>query len=425
MNDKQDAKEESSASNPKPYNPSPPQQYTTSWKLLSQGAEARVWIVPSYTSLVPSIPTSNLIPSQTSDDDDSHIHSHDNHQCICKERFSKSYRIPQLDRVITKSRIKSEIKCLAKCRTVGVRTPHLLGVDMESGSIYMERVVGGDGSDDIIPALTVRAYFESVRLGYIQKLKLDELNDCPKTATLDGNGEHENSDKCNDDDCASTVDYGTNSLLIARTMGEMIAQMHNSAGVIHGDLTTSNIMLSNPPSITSTSTPTPTSCTQNTDTDQPTVAANATATHTNTTDWKPILTLIDFGLSTLIDVNKKGRYEEKAVDLYVMERAFASTHPGSRALVTAAEDAYRRSCELHDAKQLQLQQQETPQPPQPQQTHPAAGTEEEIRQKSARKLKSESKKRRKMDLNRKSSADMVFNRLEEVRRRGRKRECFG
>uniref|UniRef100_A0A7S0C040 Uncharacterized protein n=1 Tax=Proboscia inermis TaxID=420281 RepID=A0A7S0C040_9STRA len=108
-----------------------------------------------------------------------------------------------------------------------------------------------------------------------------------------------------------------------------------------------------------------------------------------------------------------------------MERAFASTHPGSRALVTAAEDAYRRSCELHDARQLQLQQQQTPQPPQPHQTHPAAGTEEDIPAKSARKLKSDSKKRRKMDLNRKSSADMVFNRLEEVRRRGRKRECFG
>mmetsp|Transcript_12512 Transcript_12512/g.14333 ORF Transcript_12512/g.14333 Transcript_12512/m.14333 type:complete len:120 (-) Transcript_12512:369-728(-) len=80
---------------------------------------------------------------------------------LCKGRFSKSYLIPQLDKVITKIRIKSEIKCLAKCRMVGVRTLRLLGY-------------GVDVSDGI-PALTVRAYFESVRLGYIQKSKLDKM----------------------------------------------------------------------------------------------------------------------------------------------------------------------------------------------------------------------------------------------------------
>lgn len=38
--------------------------------------------------------------------------------------------------------------------------------------------------------------------------------------------------------------------------------------------------------------------------------------------------LIDFGLS-----NAKATAEDKAVDLYVLERAFASTHPKSEAMV--------------------------------------------------------------------------------------------
>ena len=45
--------------------------------------------------------------------------------------------------------------------------------------------------------------------------------------------------------------------------------------------------------------------------------------------------LIDFGLSfqsTLV--------EDKAVDLYVLERAFASTHPASEPLFAAVLDAY-------------------------------------------------------------------------------------
>lgn len=47
--------------------------------------------------------------------------------------------------------------------------------------------------------------------------------------------------------------------------------------------------------------------------------------------------LIDFGLSfqsTLV--------EDKAVDLYVLERAFASTHPQSEPLFAAVLEAYAR-----------------------------------------------------------------------------------
>ena len=39
------------------------------------------------------------------------------------------------------------------------------------------------------------------------------------------------------------------------------------------------------------------------------------------------LYMIDFGLSTV-----SGKIEDKGVDIYVLKRAFISTHPGSEAL---------------------------------------------------------------------------------------------
>lgn len=84
--------------------------------------------------------------------------------------------------------------------------------------------------------------------------------------------------------------------VIMASIGESIGAMH-AIDVIHGDLTTSNMLLrrANDPSQISSSTSDPS---------------------------LPSIVLIDFGLSyvsTLI--------EDKAVDLYVLERALASTHP--------------------------------------------------------------------------------------------------
>ena len=38
---------------------------------------------------------------------------------IAKERFSKSYRHPVLDRTLTVRRIRAEVKCIQRCRTSG------------------------------------------------------------------------------------------------------------------------------------------------------------------------------------------------------------------------------------------------------------------------------------------------------------------
>jgi Kae1-associated kinase Bud32 len=82
---------------------------------------------------------------------------------------------------------------------------------------------------------------------------------------------------------------------IAKSVGTIIGKMHD-AEIVHGDLTTSNIMVRN----------------DGTSSSLPGVDA----------------VLIDFGLGMM-----KPSMDDKAVDLYVLERAFASTHPNSEHLV--------------------------------------------------------------------------------------------
>jgi TP53 regulating kinase-like protein len=75
---------------------------------------------------------------------------------------------------------------------------------------------------------------------------------------------------------------------LSEKIGKAIGRIHNS-NIIHGDLTTSNLML-RLPSLS--------------------------------------LVVVDFGLSYISSMA-----EDKAVDLYVLERAFLSTHPNSEPLV--------------------------------------------------------------------------------------------
>jgi len=42
---------------------------------------------------------------------------------IIKVRFSKGYRHPQLDKQLTKRRLKAEVKGLERCKKLGIRTP--------------------------------------------------------------------------------------------------------------------------------------------------------------------------------------------------------------------------------------------------------------------------------------------------------------
>lgn len=135
-------------------------------------------------------------------------------------------------------------------------------------------------------------------------------------------------------------------------IGSAVAKMHE-AGVVHGDLTTSNLMLR----------PIRTELKGEFVDGVPAVEkANLEESYEGEVGGGEIV-LIDFGLA-----GQSSQEEDKAVDLYVLERAFGSTHP-------EAEEGFKEVLSVY-----------------------------------GRSYK---------------GADMVLKRLEEVRMRGRKRSMIG
>ena len=167
---------------------------------------------------------------------------------------------------------------MKRCVDVGIRVPEVFYVDKKNRRFFMEFLNG----------VTVKAYL-------FENMKGKEMSDQGRD--------------------------------VAVQIGEAIAIMHDNR-LIHGDLTTSNLMLLPPKK-----------------------------------DEKLKLAVIDFGLGSF-----DRKEETKAVDLYVLERAFNSTHPNSETIFQVVLDAYAKKSEHWKA---------------------------------------------------------VGKRFEQVRQRGRKRECFG
>ena len=142
--------------------------------------------------------------------------SYFDYDAVLKERIAKNYRIYEIDSKIRKSRCKLESKLLSDAKRAGVRTPVLYDVDLSSKSILMERIDGVMLKDVIDEKLAFR-------------------------------------------------------------VGCEISKLHD-AGIIHGDITSSNIMLR---------------------------------------DGEPVF--IDFGLGRYSDLN-----EDKAVDLLVLKKSLQS-----------------------------------------------------------------------------------------------------
>lgn len=159
---------------------------------------------------------------------------------ICKVRFSKKYRHPILDRRLTNRRLTQEARALLRLRKEGLNVPCVYYVDCRTNSIVMEDIKGRS---------------------------LREFLDSP-AGVVHG--------------CAVMAMTGT-----------AIAKMH-LADLVHGDLTTSNIIVR--------------------DGRGAHVSGSATATI-------PDICVIDFGLSS-----SSATDEDMAVDLYVLERAIISAH---------------------------------------------------------------------------------------------------
>jgi TP53 regulating kinase-like protein len=179
---------------------------------------------------------------------------HSNNRCVIKHRFSKKYRHQLLDKKLRKERTKRERKMIEKIHS---KCPEL--------GPYMPKVIWSN-EDTIIMTEILRC---ETLYDYIDR----ESPSSPRVIS------------------------------IAPLIGRCIAELHN-IGIIHGDLTTANLVLV--PRINSSSTEGVAPCKRSKqDLDEESL----------------IVIPIDFGLSTGSE-----HPEEKAVDLYVLERALLSTH---------------------------------------------------------------------------------------------------
>ncbi len=173
---------------------------------------------------------------------------------VRKSRPSKSYRLPELDSRIRSVRTRNEVRMMREARRAGVRTPCVYDLDVSECSIVMEAVPGRTAKEVI---------FEG----------------------------------------------GEEALRVAVEIGRATARLH-SAGLCHGDLTTSNVIVRPDGEI----------C------------------------------LIDFSMG-----RSKATVEDIGVDLRLLENAFASSHAGMEDVGEAMMSAYFEGVRDPDAVRKKLE----------------------------------------------------------------------
>jgi len=114
----------------------------------------------------------------------------DNQSVIIKDRVKKEYRIKEIDEKVRKLRTTQEYNLLSEAKRANVPTPRIFGIDKENHKIIMEFVDG---------------------------IRIKELL-------------NESDKKKIEKNCFE--------------IGRLVGKLH-SAGIIHGDLTTSNMILWN------------------------------------------------------------------------------------------------------------------------------------------------------------------------------------
>lgn len=188
------------------------------------------------------------------------------HPAVRKVRFAKSYRHAALDARLTSRRLAQEARVLLRARRAGVRVPALYSVDQAASSIVMEDVGG----------LTARDFLRA-------------------------------------------ADFGS-AMAALHAAGKAVASLH-AADIVHGDLTTSNII----------------------------VWIDKNEMGCRNVEQVDVV-LIDFGLSMTSETE-----EDKAVDLYVLERAVIAAHPErAAALNKAFLDSYCSTCRKNSSTAIML-----------------------------------------------------------------------
>jgi len=108
--------------------------------------------------------------------------------CLCKQRFPKHYRVPELDEKLRTTRTKREAKIIVSAKAAGVPCPSLFHADLLKKQLFIEKI-------DAKPL----------------RLVLPKLSHAKQRAVLS-------------------------------QAGKILAKLH-SAGIAHGDSTTSNYLL--------------------------------------------------------------------------------------------------------------------------------------------------------------------------------------
>lgn len=172
---------------------------------------------------------------------------------IEKERIRKRYRIEQIDERIRRERTRAEVKLTAAARRLGIPTPIIY--DIDDFSITMQFIDGVPLRDIITPELSYR-------------------------------------------------------------VGELIGKLH-SGGIVHGDLTTSNMLLL----------PLPLS--------SPSTLASSSSSPKQELDK---IYLIDFGLSYY-----SNEIESFGVDIHVLFQTYISTHANAGTLIDHFSTGYKNT----------------------------------------------------------------------------------
>jgi len=187
---------------------------------------------------------------------------------LVKERFSKKYRVKDIDDKLNKDRFNAEVRYLKKCKKEGILTPKVEWSEKSERGflICMEKLKGSTAKDFITFNMEKKKSY----------------------------------DKC---------------VPIVKKIGEAIARLHD-VSIIHGDLTTSNLFL-----------------VENA-LEEPPQSKKLCLEDMETYNFD--VYLIDFGLGFHSE-----KPNDKATDLYVLERAFLSTHPDSKDLFLHLLEAYK------------------------------------------------------------------------------------
>ncbi|OQV17245.1 TP53-regulating kinase [Hypsibius exemplaris] len=173
---------------------------------------------------------------------------------VVKERFTKAYRHPSLDQHLTHERFRNEARMLVRCKAAGLKAPTVYYADYQTNRLCLEYFT---------ECRTVKDFIDA---------KLGESDEKMLVALME-------------------------------LIGKNVALLHDS-DMIHGDLTTSNLILPIPHD-------------------------------------RLDLHFIDFGLGYV-----SHSAEDKSVDLYVLERAFLSTHPNTERLFARLMQSYFKACRV-------------------------------------------------------------------------------